>query len=130
MKDKIAKIMDNGFYKNNGFDVVELTKEKCIMEYQIKESGLNPYNIVHGGIMFGLADTCAGVLSSVGGRIPVTTNANINYLKEANGSKLLAEATILKEGNKLGYYNVNIYNDQNELVAQANVNMYFISKEK
>ena len=127
MKDKIIDGINNskGFIKNNNFKIIELTKEHCIMEYKIKENGLNPYGIVHGGIIFGLADTCAGTLAFMSGNTPVTTNANINYLNKAQGSKLIAEATILKEGKKIGYYNVNIYDDNNVLIANSTVNMYF-----
>ena len=95
------------------------------MEYKVKPNGLNPYGIVHGGVLFGLADTCAGTLAFMSGNTPVTTSANINYLNKAGGSKLKAEATILKEGKKIGYYNVNIYDDNNILIANSTVNMYF-----
>ena len=126
MKDKIIDNFNKrkGFTKHNGFEIIELTEEKCIMKYNIKEDGLNPYGIVHGGIIFGLADTCAGALAFMGNNTPLTTSSNINYLSKATGKFLIAEATILKEGNKIGYYNVNIYNDKNELIAVSSVNMY------
>jgi len=126
MKDKIIDGINNskGFIKNNNFKIIELTKEHCIMEYKIKENGLNPYGIVHGGIIFGLADTCAGALAFMSGNIPITTSSNINYLNKAKGNYLKAEATILKEGNKIGYYNVNIYDEENVLIANSSVNMY------
>ena len=127
MKEKIIEFTskDDGFTKKNGLKITDLTNEHCIMEYKIKKDGLNPFGIVHGGILFGLADTCAGTLSVMNGKMPLTTSGNINYLNKATGVKLIAEATILKEGNKIGYYNVDIYNDEKVLVAQANINMYF-----
>lgn len=126
MESKIIGAFNSGegFIKENGFKIIELNSEHCLMEYKIKKDGLNPYGIVHGGIIFGLADTCAGALSFMSGKIPLTTSSNINYLSQVSGDKIIAEATILKEGNKIGYYNVNIYNDNKELVAQANINMY------
>ena len=126
MQDKIIESFNKseGFIKENGYKIIELDSNHCLMEYKIKKDGLNPYGIVHGGVLFGLADTCAGALAFMSGNIPLTTNSNINYLSQATGNKILAEATILKLGNKIGYYNVNIYNDNKELVAQANVNMY------
>lgn len=130
MENQIVEAFNKGegFIKANGFKIIELNSTHCLMEYKIKKDGLNPYGIVHGGLLFGLADTCAGALAFMSGNIPLTTNSNINFLKQATGTKLIAEATILKEGNKIGYYNVNIYDDRDKLVAQSNVNMYF--KEK
>jgi len=127
MKEKIIEFTskDDGFTKKNGFKITDLTNEHCIMEYKIKKDGLNPYGIVHGGVLFGLADTCAGTLAVMNGKIPLTTSANINYYNKANGSKVIAESTVLKEGNKIGYYNVNLYDEKNILLASATVNMYF-----
>ena len=131
MKDKIIEGFenDNGFVKEHGFKIMELTNEYCLMKYEIKQSGLNPYGIVHGGIMLGLADNCAGALAFMSGNTPLTTSSNINYLNKATGKELIAKATILKEGNKIGYYNVDIYDDNKVLVASASVNMYFSSNK-
>ena len=126
MEDKIIEgfSKNEGFIKANGYKIVELNREHCLMEYKIKKDGLNPYGIVQGGVLYGLADTCAGALAFMTGCVPLTTNSSINYLSQATGNKIIAEATILKVGNKIGYYNVNIYDDNKVLVAQANVNMY------
>ena len=132
MESKIIEGFNKGegFIKENGFKIVELNSKHCLMEYKVKKSGLNPYGIVHGGILFGLADTCAGALAFMTGNIPLTTNANMNYLTQVTGKKIIAEATILKESKKIGYYSVNIYDEKNNLLAQANVNMYFKEMDK
>ena len=131
MEDKIIESFNSakGYIKANGFKIVELDKEHCKMKYEVSEDGLNPYGIVHGGIMFGLADNCAGALAFMSGNTPLTTSSNINYLNKATGKELIAKATILKEGNKIGYYNVDIYDDNKVLVASASVNMYFRSNK-
>ncbi len=127
MKEKIIDSFNNsrGFIKNNDFKIIELTNNHCIMEYKVKESGLNPYDIVHGGIIFSLADTCAGLLAFMSGKTPFTTNANINFLNKAKCKKLISESTIIKEGNTIGYYNVNIFDEKNNLIANSNINMFF-----
>jgi len=117
---------DNGFIGNNNFKIIKLTDNESIIECEIKETGLNSMGIAHGGLLFGLADTAAGTLAFTTGRKCVTSSANINYLKPANG-KITATATILKEGKNMGYYYVEIKNDKNELVATSLVNMFFIS---
>ena len=126
MEDKIIESFNSakGYIKANGFKIVELDKEHCKMKYEVSEDGLNPYGIVHGGVLFGLADTCAGALAFMSGRIPLTTNSSINYLNQASCKTLIAEATILKEGKNIGYYNVNIYDENSKLLVQSNVNMF------
>ena len=121
--------VDSGFIKNHDIKLISLTKEEAILEYEIKESGLNPQKIVHGGLIFGLADTTAGALGCTTGKFPLTTNSNINYLRQATGTKLIAKAKALKVGKNMGYYAVDIFNDKDELIANANVNMFFIEVE-
>ena len=128
IKEEITKILneDEGYIKNNNFKIVELNDRECKMEYKVTEKGLNPMGILHGGIIFGLADTCAGVLSSMTGKKSVTISSNINYIKAVSSGTITAKAKILKIGNKIGYFNVDINNDKNELISNVLVNVYYI----
>ena len=113
-----------GFIKANGFEIVSITKDKVELKYIAKKSGLNPMGIIHGGLLFGLADTAAGTLAFTTGKKCVTTSCNMNYLKPAL-KKVTATATILKIGKNIGYYYVEL-KENNTLVATANVNMFFL----
>lgn len=126
MKEEIIERFskDNGFIKNHNFKITELNDDECIMEYEVKESGLNPIKIVHGGLLFGLADSCAGTLACMSGKFPVTINSNIHYLNAANCKRLIAKASRLKEGNYIGYYKVDIFDENDELKCTCNVDMY------
>ena len=124
IKEEIIKKTNVGFTIANGFKIVELTKEKAVIEYEVKESGLNPYNIVHGGMLYALADTTAGVLSCMSGRPSLTTSANINYLKAANCKKVIAKASALKVGNKIGYFRVDVFDENDTILCTCNVEMY------
>lgn len=113
-----------GFIRANEFKVISITNEKVVLEYNVKESGINPMGIIHGGLLFGLADTAAGTLAFTTGRKCVTTSCNMNYLKPVL-KKVTATATILKIGKNIGYYYVEL-KENNDLVATANINMFFI----
>ena len=132
MEEQIIEAFNNGkgFMVDNGFKVTKLTDKVAIMEAKIKDNFLNPYGIVHGGILFGMADSVSGALACMSGKSPVTTSASMNYLNACKGTKIIAEATVLKLGKNIGYYNVNVYDDKKTLVAQANVNMYLLDNSK
>lgn len=116
---------DTGFIKNNDFKIVELTEKSSTVEYIVKNTGLNTIGIVHGGILFGLADTAAGVLACTNGKFPITVNSSINYLKQARKGKLLAKSKAIKEGKTFGVYIVNIYDEDNDLICNASITMYY-----
>lgn len=130
MKDKVIKSFyeQEGFISKNKFEIIELDNEHCKMEYEIQKDGLNPVGIVHGGLLFGLADTAAGALASMCGKFPLTTSSSINYLKAAKGKKIYAIAKVLKKGKHMGFFEVDIYNDKDELVCNSTINMYFLDK--
>ena len=121
---------DKGFIKNNKFNITSLNDKECIMEYKVSKEGLNPIKIVHGGLLFGLADTAAGTLACMTGKFPVTINSNIHYLNPAKGKKLIAKASILKQGNNIGYYKVNVYDEKNIIICTCNIDMYLQKIDK
>ncbi len=125
IKDSVE--VENGFVGNNHFKILELKKQYCVMEAEITENSLNYVNIVHGGFIFGLADTAGGIAALTSGRKVVTVNANIDYFLPAEGKKLKAVATCLKDGKRLAVYEVNIYDDKNDKVAHVGLSYFYIS---
>ena len=43
-----------------GFSVSERTAERCVTELNLEEKHLNPNGVVHGGVLYTLADTGMG----------------------------------------------------------------------
>lgn len=106
-QEEFAKI--KGFIKNNNFNLVDISKDLCTMEALITESSMNPYNIVHGGFIFGLADTAAGILVKMNNIKGVTSSANIVYLRPVSNDKIVAQAKLLKTGSKISIVEVEVF---------------------
>jgi acyl-CoA thioesterase len=123
---------DKGFIGNNNYNVIKVEKNCCELEGVISGTSYNNMNIVHGGYIFGLADTAAGIaaLSSVFGSDVniVTVDANINYFKPGKGERLVAKANVIKPGKTLSVVEVEIYNDNNDMIAKSTMTFYYISK--
>ena len=130
MKEEINKILDTdkGFIKAQGFKVEDASNEMVKLSYKIKKDGFNPYGIIHGGVLFGLADTAAGILASIHNKKCVTVNGSINYINPAKSGKVYAISKCLKEGKKIGYYLVELFDEKDNLIATSNFNMYFLDK--
>ncbi len=126
MKEKVIEGFNNdkGFIKHNNYKIVDLSEDECIMEYDVVEEGMNPINMVHGGMLFGLADTAAGMVACMREKYPVTTNASIHYLNAAKCKKVIAKASALKVGNKIGYFRVDVFDENDTILCTCNVEMY------
>ena len=126
--EQLLDEMENGpgFFKNNNFHVEKAKKEECIIRADLTENFMNPYQIAHGGLIFGLGDVTMGMLARATGKKAVTLSANINYLKPGQGKYLKAQAEFIKNGRTTCVLKANIYNDKKELVATMDSNYYYI----
>ena len=80
---------------------------------QVDARLLHPQQLVHGGVIFTLADTAMAMalMSVVPAHTPVSTiEAKINYLRPARTGELVAEATIVHQGNTTAVLEATVYN--------------------
>lgn len=129
LKKEIIDFFDSsfGFIQNNCYHVIEIDNGYCKMVGDISDDSLNPYGIVHGGYIFGLADTAAGVAVSSNGRKAVTISSSITYLKKVSGKKLIAIAKCLKMGKNIASCEVELFDELDNLVSKVTLEYYYIS---
>ncbi len=120
----------NGFFKHNNYHIVEANKDKVILSADITEESLNPYDIIHGALIFGLGDTAMGALVREQGDYAVTLNSTINYLKPGKSDSITAISEVIKKGKTIYYLKANIYDADNNLIASMDANYYVISKKE
>lgn len=128
--DEINNYIENnpGFIKYNNMHIEEIKKDYCKMYIDITEDSLNHHNIVHGGLIFGLADTTMGMAAITTGNNIVTINAQIDYLKAGTGKKITCIAEPLKIGKSTAVYRANVYNEDELLIATITGTYFFIKK--
>ena len=126
--DEIKKYIEdkNGFIKHNNMHLLKLEDNYAKMYANVDENSLNPSGIVHGGLIFGLADSVMGMAARTSGRNIVTVNSQVDYLKPGKGKKIIAEAKPIKLGKTLAVFKANIYNDSNELIATSTGTYYYL----
>ena len=117
-----------GFIKANNYKVIKVEENYCELEGKITETSLNPFGIAHGGYIFGLADTAAGIAAMTNGKKAVTINSTIDYFNAGKGEYLKAVAKCLKSGKNISNFEVFIYDEKNTLIAKSNVNYFYLDK--
>ena len=117
----------SGYIYENKYVIKDIQDNYCKLEGTIDETSLNPYGIVHGGYIFGLADTAGGIAISTTGRVAVTTNSSILFLHKADCNKLIAIAKVIKVGKELANCEVDIYDENNNMIAKVLLEYFFIN---
>lgn len=127
MARKIVKEC-KGFIEANNYEVIKVEENYCELLGTLTETSTNHLGVAHGGYIFGLADTAAGIAAMTDGRTAVTISSNIDYLKAAKTKKLKAIATCTKNGKTISFFEVNIYDEAENLVAKSSLSYCYISK--
>lgn len=120
------ELRENGYIEYNNIKVDDLEKGELYIDISSKH--LNPYGIVHGGVIYTLADTAMGVsLTDIG--YFTTVSSNINFIKACKGDKINTKVERLKVTKNMAFLNCYIYDSDDNLISMVN-GTYYLYKEK
>ncbi len=97
-------------------DVAEAGSATATM--RVREDMVNGFNICHGGLVFTLADTAFAFACNAYDDLTVAASGTIEFLCPANlGDQLRAVASENYRGRRRGIYAVEVFNQEDELIA-------------
>ena len=97
-------------------------KHQVTITCPIENKHLNLRKDVHGGVIAALADTATGIAFSLHEGILVssaTVDLDIKFIKAAKTGTLIARPKVLRRGNRLGFVECEITDDNGILIAKA-----------
>lgn len=80
-KKLIEYTAENAFVQACGIEIWELEEDHAVMGTAARPELLNPMGMLHGGLLFTLADCCSGVTARTDGRTYVTQTGSLNYYR-------------------------------------------------
>ncbi len=116
---EIIKLNEECFFHNHvNLHVIELGPGQAKIETHIEKKHMNPFNIVHGGVLFSIGDTAMGVAIRTMNLSSVTIDCQINYLKPANkGDIIIGKGQVVKVGRKIIVAQSEILNSKGQKLA-------------
>ena len=117
MESLVAFFKTDAFASYLGVELLEASEGRAKARLEIRPHHLNSHAIVHGGVLFGLADVVFAVASNSYGVPAVAIHTDISYFKAATEGFLTAEAKELSRSAKLASYSINISDDRGVIVA-------------
>lgn len=125
MDCNVIKDHINSHDKFASYNNIRLTKVEpgyAEGELIITPDSLNSRGFVQGGAIFTLCDlTAAGASNSCNDGM-IAMNGNITYIRPGTGTKLRSVARQLNRGKRTGTFDVDVFNDEDKLVAHATLN--------
>ena len=86
------------------FDIRDGPDGAAVGSLDVDDRHLNPNGIVHGGVVFTLADTAMGraTMAVLGdGQICASIEVSVRYLRPIPGGRLVATASVLRAGRRI-----------------------------
>ncbi len=100
----------------------EIDLDQAAIELDIGRRHMQPYGIIHGGVVATLIDTAT--FWAVFMRIPeadglVNIDLKLNYLKPVDRGRLVAQGRSIRSGKKISYAEAHVKNEHGHLIAHG-----------
>ena len=83
---------------------------------------INPLGTVHGGCLFSLADTTAGVTNMTMGKMGPTISSNLDFMHAFSGCRnVYCEAEITHSGRSISFISLKLYDDRGVVGARGSM---------
>jgi acyl-CoA thioesterase len=108
----------DAFSKWLGIKIIDVKEGYAKIKMIIREEMVNGFLVVHGGIVFSLADSAFAFACNNRNNLSLAIECNISFLKQVNiGDELTAEAKEIHNGKSTGVYAINVTNQNNQQAA-------------
>ena len=131
--EELNKLFDKDYFARRmlGAKIIEAKNDYAKCMFEINENHKNAKHVVMGGAIFTLADfTFAVAANQHEEYYTVSTTSNISFIRPAAGKYLTAEAKLLKDGKMVCFYEIDVYDDKNTLIAKVDITGTHVLKEK
>ena len=116
--------VENPYAELLGIRAELVERDHTVFTMEIRPDTCNPYGRVHGGALFSLADTAGGFAARSDGRLYVTENADMRFLRGRREGRLRAEARVVHRGKTITLIRVEIRDGDGVLTATAELGFF------
>ena len=127
MKERSQEVnRRNPFVQLLGVEIVEISPDRSLLRLALRPELLNPHGLVHGGALFTLADNAAGCAASTDGRVYVTQESDIHFLRAQSTGAVTAEARVIHRGRSTVLVEVSLTGEGDRLLAAASFTYFCV----
>jgi acyl-CoA thioesterase len=117
------------FAVENGMELIKVEPGYAETRMIIEPRHMNGYGTVQGGAMFTLADYAFAAAANSKGFVTVSYDSSISFFKPPKGRFITAKATEVSAGRRLCTYSVDVFDEDNKLVARLTGNGYIKNEQ-
>lgn len=119
-----------GFVEDNNIKLLSYEEGNLVLELQSLPKHYNGLGVIHGGVIFLLADTAVGLACIIRGRKSVTLSSNMNFFGNVTEGSIYTATRFIHEGGKTSVVEVTIHDGKGKKLAVGVFTFYRISDDK
>ncbi len=130
MLNQFNEILKGTYQELNGIRYAHLEKGKAIGIMEVQSHHLNPNGTLHGAALVALADSIAmaGLIYTYELNPAATTSLSISFIRTVKTGQVRAEANILSQGRTVSAWQVDCYDEKDNLLATVQANFCLLKK--
>ena len=128
MKKYFEYFKTDKYAAHSGIELIECKPGYAKAQVKIEDIHLNGAGVVHGGLIFTLADFVFAASVNSYGNVTLSINASISYFDKSTSGILTAESREISRSNKLSTCDINIMNEAGTLLANFKGTAYITKK--
>ncbi|MDD3078794.1 MAG: PaaI family thioesterase [Paludibacter sp.] len=113
----------------NGLELVECRPGYAKVMVKINENHLNGAGVVHGGLLFTVADFAFAAATNSYGSVSLSISTSMSYFQKSTEGVIYAEAREIARSNKLIHCNVSLFHESGTLLAEFKGTAYITSQK-
>lgn len=119
----------NHFTAAKGLEIVSADLDHVRLRVRLTPECTNGRGIAHGGFLYTIADSTAGVTAYTDGRSYVTEDSHIQFISNLREGMIYAEGKVLHRGRTVVTVLVDLTAEDGHLLAHGTFNMYRIEPQ-
>lgn len=122
------KLQKDYYMRANHIRLDNVDPDYAKLSMTVTESSLNGFGCVHGGALFGLADTTAGAAAFTDGRHYVTQSGSFHFVRNVSSGEIYAEGRVIHRGKTISVVEVKVFSEDGKLLGDGTYNMFAVNK--
>lgn len=115
----VDKMMETDLYSQwLGIKILEVHEGNCKIQMTLRPEMVNGFGIIHGGVVFSLADSALAFACNNRNNLSVALDTSITFTRASNpGDVITADAKEIHNGRSTGLYLITVTNQKGEQVG-------------
>lgn len=119
-------LANNPFMRHNHMKIEKISTECSEISMEVHPDGLNIMGMIHGGLLYSLADVVTGLTARADGRKYVTQSAHVNFIGNVSQGKVTARGILVRRGRVITIVRGEVIDENGKLLADVTADMFCV----